>query len=117
MGNFQKLRAWQLSKDLAVKIYKLTSKPTFSKDYGLKDQVQRSAVSIPANIAEGDELDTDRQSVKHFYIAKGSAAELLTQLIIANEIGYLDPDISSSLINECKVISVMLTKLIRARSS
>lgn len=51
MGNFQKLRVWQLAKEMAVKIYKVTSKPTFSKDYGLKDQVQRSAVSISANIA------------------------------------------------------------------
>ena len=117
MGNFQKLRVWQLAKDLAVKIYKLTSKSTFSKDYGLKGQVQRSVVSIPSNIAEGDELDTDKQSIKHFYIAKGSAAELITQLIIAQEIGYLDPEISNNLVNECRVISVMLTKLIRARSS
>jgi len=117
MGNFQKLRVWQLAKDLAVKIYKLTSKSTFSKDYGLKDQVQRSVVSIPSNIAEGDELDTDKQSIKHFYIAKASAAELITQLIIAQEIGYLDPEISNNLVNECRVISVMLTKLIRARSS
>ena len=117
MGNFQKLRVWQLAKDLAVKIYKLTSQPTFSKDYGMKDQVQRSAVSIPANIAEGDELDTDKQSIKHFYIAKGSAAELITQLIITQEIGYLDSELSNNLVNECRVISAMLTKLIRARSS
>jgi len=48
----------------------------FSKDYGLKDQIQRSAVSIPSNIAEGDDLETDKQSIKHFYIAKGSTAEL-----------------------------------------
>ncbi|MEN6354740.1 MAG: four helix bundle protein, partial [Bacteroidales bacterium] len=65
MGNFQELRVWQLSKELAVKIYKLTTEPNFSKDYGLKDQIQRSAVSIPSNIAEGDDLDTDKQSV-HF---------------------------------------------------
>ena len=77
MGNFQKLRVWQLAKELAVKIYKLTQMTAFSKDYGLKDQIQRSAVSIPSNIAEGDDLETDKQSIKHFYIAKGSTAELL----------------------------------------
>jgi len=76
MGNFQKLRVWQLAKELAVKIYKLKQTNTFSKDYGLKDQIQRSAVSIPSNIAEGDDLETDKQSIKHFYIAKGSTAEL-----------------------------------------
>jgi len=99
MGNFQKLRVWQLAKELAVKIYKLTQTTTFSKDYGLKDQIQRSAVSIPSNIAEGDDLETDKQSIKHFYIAKGSTAES-----------------SDSLVNDCRIISVMLTKLIQARS-
>jgi four helix bundle protein len=83
MGNFMKLRVWQVAKELAVKIYKLTQTPKFLKDYGLRDQIQRSAVSIPSNIAEGDDLETDKQSVHHFYIAKGSTAELLTQLIIA----------------------------------
>ena len=117
MGNFQKLHVWQLAKKLAVKIYKLTSSPIFSKDFGLKDQIQRSAVSIPSNIAEGDELETDKQSVRHFYISKGSTAELLTQLIIAQEIGYLDSDTTENLVNDCKIISVMLTKLIKARSS
>jgi len=116
MGNFQRLRVWQVAKDLSVKIYKLTSGPVFLKDYGLKDQIQRSAVSIPSNIAEGDDLETDKQSVRHFYIAKGSSAELLTQIIIANEIGYLDPETSEKLISDCKIISVMLTKLIKARS-
>lgn len=54
MGNFQKLRVWQIAKELAVKIYKLTNNPAFRRDFGLKDQVQRSSVSIPSNIAEGD---------------------------------------------------------------
>jgi len=115
MGNFQKLHVWQLAKDLAVQIYKLTQSSTFSKDFGLRDQIQRSAVSIPSNIAEGDDLETDKQSIRHFYIAKGSSAELLTQLIIAEEIGYLDNETSNKLTNDCKIISVMLTKLINAR--
>ena len=116
MGNFLKLRVWQLGKELAVRIYKLTQTSAFSKDFGLRDQIQRSSVSIPSNIAEGDDLETDRQSIKHFYIAKGSTAELLTQLIIAKEIGYLDTITCESLVNDCKIISVMLTKLIKARS-
>ncbi len=117
MGNFQKLRVWQLAKELAVRIYRLTQNKEFSKDYGLKDQIQRSAVSIPSNISEGDELETDKQSVRFFYIAKASAAELLTQIIIANEISYIDDKEASQLIDDCKIISVMLTKLIKARST
>jgi len=69
--------------------YKLSQEEHFSKDYGFKDQIQRSAVSIPSNIAEGDDLETDKQSIKHFYIAKGSAAELLTLKIIGLEIGCI----------------------------
>jgi four helix bundle protein len=116
MGNFQKLRVWQIAKELAVKIYKLTQNPQFKKDYGFKDQIQRAAVSIPSNIAEGDELGTDKLSIRYFYISKGSSAELMTQLIIANEIGYIDSVTSGLLIDECDKISSMLTKLIRARS-
>jgi four helix bundle protein len=117
MGNFQKLRVWQQAKDLAVKIYKLTKTQSLSKDFGLKDQIQRAAVSIPANISEGDELGTNKQSIRHFYIAKGSVAELQTLLIISREINYIDMETKDSLENECNIISIMLTKLIKARSS
>jgi four helix bundle protein len=116
MGNFQKLRVWQLAKEIAVNIYRLTRTKEFSKDYGLKDQIQRSAVSIASNIAEGDELGTDKLSIRYFYISKGSAAELMTQLIIANEIGYIDDITKTNLVDECDKISAMLSKLIKARS-
>lgn len=116
MGNFQKLRVWQLATELAIKVYKLTASQTFSKDFGFKDQIQRSAVSIPSNIAEGDELETDKQSNRHFFIAKGSAAELLTQVIIAAEIGYINAEIRNEVVKDCEIISVMLLKLIKARS-
>jgi len=65
---------------------------------------------------EGDDLETDKQSIRHFYIAKGSTAELLTQIIIGQEIEYIPESNANQLINDCKVISVMLTKLIKARS-
>jgi len=116
MGKFQKLRVWQVAKDIAVEIYKLTDSKSFSKDFGLKDQIQRASVSIASNIAEGDELGSDKQSVRHFFIAKGSTAELITQLIIANEIGYIEETIKSQIVDECDKISAMLSKLISARS-
>lgn len=116
MGDFRKLLVWQKAKEIAVKIYQLTKTQSISKDFGLKDQIQRSAVSIPANIAEGDELGTDKQSIRHFYIAKGSSAELQTLLIIANEIGYIETKTIEELVNDCKIISVMLSKIIKARS-
>jgi four helix bundle protein len=89
MGKFTDLKVWERSKDLAIYIYRLTNQGLFLKDFGLRDQIRRAAVSISSNIAEGDELNTDKQSVKYFYTAKGSAAEVLTQSVIAFEIGYI----------------------------
>jgi four helix bundle protein len=116
MGNFQELKVWNKAKDLAVFIYKITEDGLISEDYGLRDQIRRSAISMSSNIAEGDELDTDRQSIKYFYIAKGSSAELLTQTIIAYEIGYLAKEHFEQIQKECRAISSMLTRLIGARS-
>jgi four helix bundle protein len=116
MGDFRKLKVWQRAKELAVFVYTLTRQRAFTKDWGLKDQIRRAAVSISCNIAEGDELDTDRQAIKFFYIAKGSSAELLTQVTIAYEIGYLTKEHYEHVIKECQVISRMLMKLIQARS-
>ncbi len=115
MGNFEGLKVWNKAKDLSVYVYKVTRHGEFAKDYGLRDQIRRSAVSIPSNIAEGDELDTDRQSIKYFYIAKGSSAELLTQSIIAHEINYMDKETFDHINVECRAISGMLAQLIKAR--
>ena len=89
MGNFEELKVWQRAKDLAVFLYRVSGQGVLGKDWGFRDQIRRAALSIPSNIAEGDELSTDRQAIKFFHIARGSAAELLTQSIIAHEIGYL----------------------------
>jgi len=117
MGNFQELKVWQRSKDLAVFLYKITEQGAFDKDWGLRDQIRRAVVSMPSNIAEGDELGTDRQAIKFFYTAKGSSAELLTQAVIAYEIGYLKKEHFDHVKKECQAISGMLTRLIQARSA
>jgi len=116
MGNFRELKVWKQSKELAVNIYKLTWEGAFIKDFGLKDQIRRASVSIPSNIAEGDNLDTDKQSIRHFYIARGSVAELRTQLEIGVEIGYITEDKYNHLEKDCEQISAMLTALIKYRS-
>ncbi|KKK59612.1 hypothetical protein LCGC14_3032640, partial [marine sediment metagenome] len=111
MGKFEDLRVWQRAKDLAIFIYKLTAHGKFNKDFGLRDQIRRAAVSVPSNIAEGDELGTDKQAVRYFYIAKGSSAEILTQAIISQEIGYISKEDYGHIEKECKAISSMLAKL------
>jgi four helix bundle protein len=116
MGNFTELKVWQRSKELAVEIYKLTNQGSFIKDFGLRDQLRRASVSIPSNIAEGDELRTNKQSVQFFFVAKGSVAELLTQILIAFEIGYLKQGDYLRIRDDCLAISSMLTRLIQIRS-
>jgi len=71
---------------------------------------------VPSNIAEGDELDSDKQAVRFFYIAKGSSAEVLTQAITSYEISYITEDAYNHIEHECKRISSMLMMLIKARS-
>jgi len=115
MGNFKELKTWQRAKDLAVFIYKVTNDGIFSKDFGLRDQIRRAAVSIPSNLAEGDELGTNKQAVNFFYTAKGSTAEVQTQAIIAKEIGYIEEEVYKQINGECEAISRMLTRLIEAR--
>ena len=113
---FRELQVWQKAKDLAVYIYKITNEGYFYKDFGLRDQIRRSAVSVASNIAEGDERDTDKDSVRFFFMAKGSLAELLTQIIISKEIHYLTDEEFNKIANECEIVGKMLGKLIRVRS-
>lgn len=115
MGRFMQLNVWQLGKKLAVLIYNTTDTGSISRDFGLKDQMRRAAVSTPSNIAEGDELGTQNQSIKFLRIAKGSAAELLTQTIIAFEVGYLEFEQTETIKMKCTQISSMLEKLIQSR--
>ena len=113
---FKGLKVWQRGKALAVKVYEISGKGRFFSDHGLRDQVRNAAVSIPSNIAEGDTLGTDKQSVRHFRIAKGSCAELMTQLEIAQEIGYITKEILAEVEEECLGLSGMLQRLISSRS-
>lgn len=113
---FRSLNVWQAGKKLAVRVYKLTNTGSFAKDYSLKDQLRRCAVSIPSNIAEGDERGSNKDAVRFLYMAKGSLAELETQLEIAHEIDYLDKDTLDDFLKECTQIGRMLGSLIKHRS-
>lgn len=115
--DFINLMVWKRAKDLAVFIYGVTNGIGFEQDYGLKDQIRRAVVSISSNIAEGDELHTNKQAIKHFYIAKGSSAEVFTQAIIACEVAYITNDTLRYIQGECLAISKMLYSLIRSRSA
>jgi len=117
MSGYKDLNVWRLGKEMAISIYKMTSMGAFKSDFGLRDQMRRAAVSIPSNIAEGDERGTNKDGVRFLYIAKGSLAELQTQLIIAQEIGYINLATLNEIDKRCDQLGKMLGSLIKSRSS
>lgn len=100
---------WQKAKSLTINIYKASNHGSFAKDFGLRDQIRRAAVSIPSNIAEGFGRGGNKEFLQFLSIAKGSLYELKTQLVIANEIGYLDDEIFTKISNEIDEVGKMLT--------
>ncbi len=116
-NGFRELMVWQKAKALAVEVYQLTRADRLTDGCGLVDQMRRSAVSVPSNIAEGDERGTDKDAVRHFYIAKGSLAELITQLEIAGSVGYLHAAQMEPAIRGCDEVGRMLGGLSKARRS
>ena len=116
-GGFRELKVWQRAKALAVEVYAAVKRsPELAKDFGLRDQMQRAAVSVCSNVAEGDERDTDKDAVRFFYIAKGSVAELITQLEIAKDARLIEAWPADKLIKEAEEIGAMLGALIKARA-
>jgi four helix bundle protein len=107
---FEKLEVWKKACRLVVDVYKAFSE---CKDFGLKDQICRAAVSVPSNTAEGYERNSPRDFVRFLNIAKGSIGELRTQLYIARELGYLEKEIFEDLLERSKEISAMLAGLIK----
>ena len=114
---YRSLVVWQKAKTLATDVYRLTNSESIKRDFSLVDQMRRSVVSVPSNIAEGDERPSDKDSVRFFHIAKGSLAELATQLEIARDVGYFTAAQVEPLIVHCVELGKMLGALIRARSN
>ncbi|MDK2792559.1 MAG: hypothetical protein PWQ25_1422 [Deferribacteres bacterium] len=112
--SFKELNVWKESEELAVKIYKITNEIVV-KDFGLFSQMQRSAVSILSNIAEGYDRNSTKEFIRFLYIAKGSLNELTTQVDIAYDIGYIDGSNCQMLNDKMNKIGAMLTNLIKSR--
>jgi len=104
----EKLEVWKISARLSSDVYKSFSK---LKDYGFKDQITRSGLSIPSNIAEGMEKESIKDQIRFLDIAKGSAAEFATQTYIAMDIEYIDKGNGKIFIEKSNQILAMLTKL------
>jgi len=110
--DYKELIVWQKSIELVKDIYVLSKQLPKEELYSLTDQIKRSAISIPANIAEGSGRNTTKEFVQFLYISLGSACELETHLIIVKEIGYMN-NISNYLV-KIKEIQKMLNGLINS---
>ena len=110
--NFEDLEIWKGSKEIAVKIFKITNNIRFKYDLGFKDQIRRSAISMPSNISEGFERNNNNEFIYFLKIAKGSSSELITQLKIAYETGFLLEKEANYFIERLKIINSKIGKLI-----
>jgi len=110
MYRFEELDVWKMSASLCAEIYKNSSE---LRDYGFKDQITRSSLSISSNIAEGYERASSKDAVNFLRYAKGSAGELRTQIYVGMKIGYINPDTGKKWLSESEKISKMLSALMK----
>ncbi|HAS6214078.1 TPA: four helix bundle protein [Vibrio vulnificus] len=102
---YKELEIWKRSYQVVLQVYNLLK--TY-RDYGLKDQISRSAVSVPSNIAEGSERGSYKDNIRFLYIAKGSCAELATQISLAADLGYIPIEAGQKLESEILEIGRMI---------
>lgn len=109
--NFEDLDVWIRSKALAVEVCLLMRD---CRDYAFRDQITRSAISVPSNISEGAERSGKAEFRQFLSFAKGSAGELRTQIIIGGDLGYISAQDAERMVTECRELSRMLWGLIRS---
>lgn len=112
--NFEDLDVWKRAARLCADVYKAMAG---LRDFGFKDQITRSALSVASNIAEGYERDSDKDRVKFLSYAKASCAELRTQIYIGIEIGYIEKTSGLQWIDETKQLSKMIYCLMKKISA
>ena len=110
--DYKDLLIWKKSMDLVVEIYHLVKRLPKEETYSLSDQMRRAAISIPSNIAEGFFRHSSRQYIQFLSVARGSTAELETQLLIAIRLKYFTEFQSNNALNLCNEILKMLSKMI-----
>jgi four helix bundle protein len=115
-GNFRNLALWKSSMNLTTEIYKLTKLFPDHERFGLVSQMQRAAVSIPSNIAEGFGRESTKDLIRFLYTSRGSLMELSTQLEISINLGYISSD-SSKPIDNANEVNKLLNGLIYSLKS
>lgn len=112
IAGFEEILAWQKGMELCDFIYEATKREGFSKDYALRDQIRKSAISVPSNIAEGFERESNNQFIYFLIIAKASAGELRTQLHIAKNQNYISKEEYEELRIKCLDVSKLISGFI-----
>jgi four helix bundle protein len=110
--HFEDLEIWKEARRLTKEIYRLTSGSKFSRDFGLRGQTQRAAVSVMSNIAEGFERGGNQEFAQFLYVAKGSCGEVRSQLYVAVDQAYVSANESEGLLISLKRLSSMIGSLI-----
>ena len=117
LRSFRDLTVWRKSVDLVEKAYRHTQGFPASETYGLTGQMRRAAVSIPSNIAEGQSRNSTGEFQQFLGVARGSLAELETQIVVAERLGYLPPGTAEELTTACMEVGKMLNGLMRSLRS
>ena len=111
------LEVWKKSMELVVKVYKITGSFPEKEKFSLVSQICRSAISIPSNIAEGCARNSDKETLRFIDIALGSSAELETQLLIAESLGFCKPNIILKDLDQINAMLYGLKKYLKAKES
>jgi four helix bundle protein len=110
---FEELESWKKARRLTNTIYEATATGSFTRDFGLKDQIRRASISILSNIAEGFERGGDKEFLQFLAVAKGSCGEVRAQLYIAFDQGYLSKDLFERLFNAANEIGRLISGLMK----
>ncbi len=113
INHFEEMDSWKKAREIAKKIFLLTQEGAFSKDYALKDQINRASGSIMDNIAEGFEREGNREFIQYLAIAKGSAGEVRSQLYRIFDRNYISQSQLDEMLAEIKSISQLISGLIK----
>lgn len=111
--DFEELAIFQKARELSKKIYPITNRDGFKSDYRFVQQIRAAAGSIMDNIAEGFERTGNKEFLNFLYVAKGSCGEVRSQLIRANDVGYLTPEEYKDLYSECRKRSASIMNFIK----
>ena len=109
---FEELRIWQTSREIVNTIYQITAVGAFSRDFSLRDQIRRAAVSVPSNIAEGFSRHSNKEFIQYLFISKGSSAEVQSQLYIALDQAYISQEQFSDMYEKLEIVAKQISRFI-----